>query len=774
MKTRVLFLCLLSLLPFWAGAQYLPHDDRSPLERQPVQISMPDNVNFFTLQQPLSGDENRFEFDSLNVSYVGSWALGQSLYISCNGPGNILFVGSGAGVIVLDVTIPSNPVHLGEIHTRGLVDAIYFDETTSRLYLCTYFSGFEIWDVSDYADPVRLGRGATSGLPRGGIFASGNYVYVVTVANGVQVFDISNPAAPVNTGNCPLSTTNFAWNSAKSGNNIFVAIGNGGLKIVDVSDPTNPKIAGSSSMISTGVWVEGNYAYSVGYNFGIRILNISNLSNITQVGYKTIPGYPFRIKVIGNYAYIANASSSDGGINVVDISTPTSPQFLSTYAGYAEYVTGNGSVVAFTGSSQPCTILDITEPVNPVFAGSYPLPLYTQDVEVSGNYAYTGNKGFRVFDISDKTQPVQVGYDTTDGSIIRLAGDKAVYIRASMAANNPVMIMDISNPLQPGFLGQYMAPVMTWDLALKDQLAYVATWWDGVRSVDFQDPVNPVLFKHFFGWFTGAVPGEDYCYVQALDIEGDYLYLVDYGPFVAEDTRGLYIFNISDPANPVKVSRYTGLLSNPYDIDVVGDYVYIADQNGGMEVIDVTLKQIPVALGYVSLPDAPREIRIHENHAFLADYINGGVQIVNVSDPNNPVIDGYYSRSGCFALGVSVSGNYIYLADGLAGFQIYQTDLITGTGKPITENDRGPSVYPNPFTDRVGITIEQAGNAHSFLSVYDASGRLLATLLPISQDNGSLVYSWNGKTTSGMEVVPGFYYYKLNTGTISGKILKLK
>lgn len=776
MKTCITLFSLILVLPFIAGAQFNPRDSRSPYEMQAVQVSTPENVNLFTLQKPLSGDENRFEFDSLNVSYQGSWALGPSFSISCNGPGNIVFVGAGAGVIVLDVSTPSSPVELGEIHTRGLVDAIYFDEVTSRMYLCTYFSGFEIWDVSNFSAPMRLGRGSTDGLPRGGIFASGNYVYVVTVANGVQVFDISDPSSPVNTGNCPLSATNFAWNSAKSGNYIFVAIGDGGMKVVDVSNPVNPQVVGSSDYLTTGVWVANGYAYIVGYNFGMRVLDISNLSNITQVGYISLTGYPYRITVIGNYAYISNATTNTGGgINVVDVSTPASPQLISTYTGYAEYVTGNGQIVAFT-SSVSYSILDISDPFNLVLASTYPLPNSTIDVAVSGNYAYSASNGFRVFDISDKTHPVQVGYDSNDGGLIELAADKAVYIRESMTANNPVMIMDISNPVAPSKVGQYNAPVMTWDLAIKEHYAFIACWWDGVRVIDFQDPANPVLVAHTFGWFNGAVPGDEYCFVQALDVDGNYLYLIDYQPFDDKDTRGLYIFDISDPTNPVKISRYTGLLSDGYDIDVVGDFAYICDMNGGMEVIDVTNKQFPQARGYISLPDVPRSIKVQANHAFIADYINGGVQVVNVTDPDNLNIDGYYTRSGCFALGVRVKGNNIYLADGLAGFQIYQTDLNTGIGKSGTKELSGSSAFPNPFTDRVQISTDRAQSANQELSVYDASSRLIASLTPARYEMGTAVYNWNGKTSSGMEAVPGFYYYKTGSGqgSVSGKILKIK
>ena len=737
-----------------------------------VPVLQAQRVNYASLQS-VSDHTLLFGFDSLNVSYEGSWGFGQSFSISSDTSGNIVFIGSGAGVIILDVTNPAAPVKLSEISARGLVDAICYDEAAQRLYLCAYFAGFEIWDVSDLTAPVKLGGGVTNGLPRGGIFSNGNYVYVVTVADGVQVFDVSSPSAPVNTGNCPLSTSNFAWNSAKQGDLIFAALGNGGLKVVDVSDPSDPHVEGTYSSVVTGVFVADDYAYVASYNFGLRILDISNLSAITQVGSCAITGYPSRVQVIGDYAYIGNATTNPGGgINVVNISTPSDPQLITTYDGYADFITAHGSVLAYTGSNFPCTILDLTDPAAPTLASSYTLPVMTIDVEVNGNYAYTGNNGFRVFDITDQARPVQVGYDATDGAIVRLAGDKAVYIRESMSANNPVMIMDVSDPALPGFVGQYMSPVMTNDLEVRDHYAFVACWWDGLRVVDFQDPGTPVLVAHKMGWFQNAVPGVDFCYVQALDIDGNYIYLMDYGPFSGEDTRGLYILDITDPENPVFVSRFTDFTSGGYDIDAVGNFVYVADMYGGLEVIDVTDKLAPVARGYVSLPDVANSVKVSENQAFVAAYINGGVQAVDVTDPDSPVVDGYYAPSGCFALGVNVQGNDIFLADGAGGFQIYSTTLITGIDEKENPSEASSFASPNPFADRVIISVQAQEDANHGLFIFDVSGRQVATLSPERESSGSVVFEWDGKTDAGTEAKPGLYYYRTGSGAASGKVVK--
>lgn len=764
--------CIFLLCVLAATAQLPSARELKSLEKHSYQISAPDKSPVSRVAQPRPFDKSRFEFDSLNVSYLGSWGFGQSFSIESNSAGTTEFIGSGAGVIILDVTNPATPVKLSEISTRGLVDAIYFDESTSRLYVTAYFAGFEIWDVSTLSVPIKIGGGPINGLPRGGIFANGNFVYVVSVADGVQIFDISIPTAPVNTGNCPLDPNNLAWNSAKSGNLIFAALSEGGMKVVDVSNPNNPFIAGTYPDLVYGVGIANGFAFVVSYSYGLNILDISNLSNITVVGNCNVPGFPNRIRVQGNYSYIGNTDSGSGGVNVIDVTDPGDPSLVTTYPGYAEHLTASGNTLAFTGSSLSCTFLDISVPATPVLVSLYSLPNFTSDIYADGNYAYTGNNGFRVFDISDKTHPVQIGYNPTDGSIVRTAGNKAVYIRESMSANNPVMVMDIADPSNPVLLGQYDSPVMTNDLEIRDNYAFVACWWDGVRIVNFQDPLNPVLTTHTMGWTSGGTPGVTYCYAQALDVEENFLYIIDYGPFTGEDTRGLYILEISDILHPTLIKHFTDFASYGYDLDAVGNFVYIADNYGGVEVIDVTDKNNPVTRGYFGLPDGANSIQVIENNAFVADYINGGVQIVDVSNPDNPFIAGYYQRSGCFALGVDVQNRDIFLADGAGGFQIYQTSVITNINSDPQSPGTAYASFPNPFRDHVMIRVKTDEGADNCLKIYDATGRIIATLFPAGYVSGEAVYEWNGKSASGAPASPGFYYFKSPSGRVCGKVIK--
>ncbi|MFP4469105.1 MAG: T9SS type A sorting domain-containing protein [Bacteroidales bacterium] len=704
------------------------------------------------------------DYDSSNMTFMGNWPLGQSLSISHSGMEDIFLVGSGAGVIVLDASDPAAPEQISVIRARGLVDASYYDPQTARLYLGAYFSGVEIWDLTDMGNPAMLARIPTNSYPRGGVFAQGDIMYVMTVVDGLYTFDISDMNNIQQLGHYPIPGSTQVWNSAMEGNFVYCAAGTGGCRIVDVSDPANLQIAGIVGGAADGVWVHDGLLY-VTSSTGLKIHDVNDPSSPSLLGNLQLEGYPYRVSVNGNHAFVANSTTNPGGgVQAVDVSDPANPQLTGSYSSYARYIAAGGDLVAFTGGGLGCTILDASDPANLQMVHNMQLPWSVNEVFVQGNLALTGSNGFRVFDVSDKYHPVQTGFHDTEGALAAASGDVVVFIPKSMTANNPVNIMDISDPHNPFKRGTYAAPVMTYDLDLKGHYAFIACWWDGFRVVDFSDPDNPSLAAHEFGWAnSGSVPGVDFCYVQALDTEGDYLYLIDYQPFEDEDTKGLYVFDISDPENPALMSRYRDLTSAGYDLEVQGGYAYVSDKSGGLEVIDVSDPFNPQSTGYVYLPDVGYSVDVEGNYAYIANYILGGVQMVNVFDPANPFIEGYYQRSGCFGLGATVEGSHVYLADGIAGFGIYDNLIITSVQEPSEARD-GVLIYPNPCSGFVNFTIDLFRNSDCRITVHDLSGRLVAVPYQGPAPEGKTSIGWNLRGHSGALLPAGMYMVSIHAG----------
>lgn len=90
--------------------------------------------------------------------------------------------------------------------------------------------------------------------------------------------------------------------------------------------------------------------------------------------------------------------------------------------------------------------------------------------------------------------------------------------------------------------------------------------------------------------------------------------------------------------------------------------------------------------------------------------------------------------------------------------------------------------YPNPFSHtttipyslpgRRGDTETRRGGEVSTyqlinLSVYDLSGRLVATLVDGPEEAGSHTVRWDGRDSSGNQVGSGIYFYQLTTGDYS-------
>ncbi|MGQ9701050.1 MAG: LVIVD repeat-containing protein, partial [bacterium] len=133
---------------------------------------------------------------------------------------------------------------------------------------------------------------------------------------------------------------------------------------------------------------------------------------------------------------------------------------------------------------------------------------------------------------------------------------------------------------------------------------------------------------------------------------------------------GVYILNVSNPSNPVKVSEAIHTRGFVYGLfyDSSNNRLYIADGQGGLEIWDVSNQSSPYKLGYYFTPGYARGVYVSGSYAYVADG-NSGLRIINVSNPSSPIEVGYYNTPG-YAFGVYASGAYAYVADWDAGLRI--------------------------------------------------------------------------------------------------------
>ena len=102
------------------------------------------------------------------------------------------------------------------------------------------------------------------------------------------------------------------------------------------------------------------------------------------------------------------------------------------------------------------------------------------------------------------------------------------------------------------------------------------------------------------------------------------------------------------------------------NVDVAGDFAYVAAGSAGLQVVDVSNRANPSIVASRSLPGNANDVVVVGGYAYVACG-NGGLQIVNVQNPLTPVIAGASVATGDVAWDVVVKGNRAYVANGASG-----------------------------------------------------------------------------------------------------------
>jgi hypothetical protein len=178
--------------------------------------------------------------------------------------------------------------------------------------------------------------------------------------------------------------------------------------------------------------VQGDYAVMPAGEGDFQVLNISDLANPTVVGHLRVD-FNWVAAIYGDYTYISQGRSSNG-LSVIDISDPTDPQWAGTnlWPHYAEAIEIRDDYAYITTSSEPAFhVLSLSDPLNPTEVGSANVgdPDGGRWVFLSGDRAY-------------------IGLATANGLL-----DSSILYGPRTAGFS---IMDISDPELPGLLGTYL------------------------------------------------------------------------------------------------------------------------------------------------------------------------------------------------------------------------------------------------------------------------------------------------------------------------------
>jgi len=258
------------------------------------------------------------------------------------------------------------------------------------------------------------------------------------------------------------------------------------------------------------------------------------------------------------------------GLVVVDVSNPVSPVQVAHIPGIAHFDIKVWLQYAYTvngGGNGNGYIVDLTDPLNPFVADSFPS---AHNIWIDENgYMYAEYFNLKIYDLNpDPLSPNLIYSGGSEGHDAFVKGNLLYDFHGTPGTN----IYDITNPASPVLLCNIFDPSIAYHhsgwvseddnyLFICDELA--DTGFADITVWDISDFGNPSKV----GFYE-----DPFATVHNMYIVGDFAYVPYY-------SAGFRIFNISDPANPVVDSEYdTNPAAGQGYMGAFGVYIYSPSQ----------------------------------------------------------------------------------------------------------------------------------------------------------------------------------------------------
>ena len=458
------------------------------------------------------------------------------------------------------------------------------------------------------------------------------------------------------------------------------------LLIYNISDPTQPHILNTIKAVSPKyglIKISDGHLHIISSN-GYEIYDINNPiypELISEVAINDIRGFD----VDGNVACISHGVYLD----LVDISDVANPQIRGSIS--FDIATGNITIVNDTVymAESDLRLIDISNPDSLRLINRFETSGYAADLVVDNNYIYVADAPLiqpfinAHMTIIDKTDPdslfILCSFNLKGHcSDIKKMGDY-VFMNAGLSG---FLILDVSNPIDPGLAGCFLTPGWAGPFDIKDTLVILANYiapspeaepynncdssWTYLPDsslnqgdlifLNIQDIPNPQILDldSFPGIICEVISQDSIIYVGHGERDGSY-----YG--------GISILEISH-SESILFKSFVNLHDPAVEMALYGDYLYVANLQSGLQIINVENSEFPYIVDSISFPDVVLDVTVYNNILFVSAG-SYGLVIYDISIPWNPEYLSHYDTPD-FAIQTILWGDYAFIADRYSGLQI--------------------------------------------------------------------------------------------------------
>ena len=269
-------------------------------------------------------------------------------------------------------------------------------------------------------------------------------------------------------------------------------------------------------------------------------------------------------------------------------------------------VAQNGHEFAIIGSTQGTHIFDITNPEDGFLAayiqGADDSPaIVHRDFHDYSGYLYAvadeGESSLQIIDISQLPNSYNIVYDSDEyvkraHNIFIDSQSAIMYVCGGRVLNewNELAFFSLEEPQNPVFLGKYDDVGYIHDIYVKDDIGYLNAGDNGLFIVDFSDLGSPTILGSLTDY-----PDKGYNHSGWLNPSGE--------TYIFADENHGYEMKICDVSNPNEITVNSTFLSGidsnsiAHNLIIKDNYVYVSHYHDGLWIWDISNPSNPIVVG---------------------------------------------------------------------------------------------------------------------------------------------------------------------------------